>query len=342
MSGGAGEGDALVAEILQTVATEYPLTELNLTLEISVTFEQGIILYNVRVQNNTDKVIRKIVIRPSIDEEVFQIEERARTVGPLTPGSAQTVIFRLKPVQEKWELGVPGKIFGGRDIAMKAILKTEDGVASYELELANTKKYSIRFLKVKPILPEDFVAMEQEKTINLLEAGEKKKVKFDLIARKEWEALQKHEDGLKKHWIFFAEKPRRKRRGYPRKYTKEEMAEIRRHILFTEADEELLKLIGDKGIDEEALEIGLIFDYLSLIEEEALEEDFELRTFVIDEPIDESPLEIEFDFSKILSVIEEDPFEEDFDIETIRDVRPLDLEGAHAEDIEIEPMEMDI
>jgi hypothetical protein len=344
MAGKMGEGEALVEDIMQTVATEHPITEWDLSIEIDVTFEAGIIVYAVRVENRTNKVIRKITISPDIDEEIFAIEERAKTLGPLPSNSAQSAIFRIRPQKKSWDFGVTGGVIAGRDVSMKALLRTSGGEVKYELTVENTQRHSIRFLKVKPVLPRNFVALEKEKTINILEAGERKTVTFELMSRVEWEEQQRHEESLRRPWKFASEKPRRKKKGYPRSYTREEMAEIKRFLLFTEADEELLNLIGEKGIEEETVEIGLIFAYRDIIEEDAIEEDFALRRFLIGEPIEEDLVELPQDYKRVikLNVIEEDPLEFDFDIDELKDVRPLDLTGAQTEDIELEPMEMDI
>lgn len=344
MAGRQVEGEALVEDIMQSVAAEHPLSEMDLVIEIDVTFESGVILYGVRVENRTGRVIRKVIITPDIDEKAFAMEERAKTLGPLPPNTAQTAIFRIKPQRESWDFGVEGKVIGGRDVALKAVLTVTDGKPRYEMTVENKKGYSMRFLKVKPLLPVDFVAIEKEKTISLLAVGEKKTVTFELMPRPEFESKKRHHEGLSKPWLFEAERPRRRRRGYPRAYSREEMAEIKRFILFTEADVELLKLIGDKGISEEADEVGLIFAYRDTIDEPAQEEDYQLRKYRIGEPIEEVALELNFDLKPLikLNVRDEDPKEMDFDIEEMKDVRPLELEGAQAEDIEIEPMEMDI
>jgi hypothetical protein len=344
MAGKEGAGEALVEDVLQTVAIERPLHTMDVTIEIDVTFESGLIMYGVRVENRSGKVIRKVLITPDIDDKQFAMEEKAKTLGPLPPNTAQTAIFRIRPKKESWDFGVEGKVIGGRDVGIKAVLKVVDGVPTYEMTVENRKGYSIRFLKVKPLLPVDFISLEKEKTISILGTGEKKVVTFPLMPRVEFESKQRHHEGLKKPWLFQAERPRRKRKAYPRAYSREEMAEIKRFILFTEADIELLKLIGDRALDEEATEVGLIYAYRDIIEEAALEEDFQLRKYRIGEPIDEGTLELNFDLKPLikLNVREEDPSEMDFDIEEMKDVRPLDLAGAQAEDIEIEPMEMDI
>jgi len=344
MAGKEGAGEALVEDVLQTVAPERPLHTMDLTIEIDVTFESGLIMYGVRVENRTGKVIRKVLITPDIDDKEFAMEEKAKTLGPLPPNTAQTAIFRIRPKKESWDFGVEGKVIGGRDVGIKAVLKVRDGVPTYEMTVENRKGYSIRFLKIKPLLPVDFIALEKEKTINILGTGEKKVVTFPLMPRVEFESKKRHYEGLRKPWLFEAERPRRKRKAYPRAYSREEMANIRRFILFTEADVELLKLIGDRAIDEEASEVGLIFAYRDILEEPAVEEDFQLRKYRIGEPLDEGTLELNFDLKPLikLNVREEDPNEMDFDIEEMKDVRPLDLAGAQAEDIEIEPMEMDI
>jgi hypothetical protein len=344
MVGQRGEGDTLVEDIIQTVSVERPITEWDLSIEIDVTFEGGVIIYAVRVENRTDQVIRKITISPDIDEEVFAIEERAKTLGPLPPNSGQSAIFRIKPVVDAWAFGLESGVIAGRDVAMKALLRTAGGKVTYELTIENTRNYSIRYLKVKPVLPKAFVALEEEKTVSLLASGEKKTISFELMSRVDWEMQQRHEESLRRPWKFTSERPRRKKQGYPRSYSREELAEIKRFLLFTEADEELLALIGDKGIEEGVVEVGLVFVYREIIEHDSIEEEFVLRRFRIGEIIEEGTLEIWHDFKPVIRLVirDEDPEEFDFDIEELKDVRPLDLEGAMTEDIEIEPMEMDI
>jgi len=133
-------------------------------------------------------------------------------------------------------------------------------------------------------------------------------------------------------------------KGLPRTYSDEEMALLKKHLLFMEADEELLRFIGSKGVEEEALETDIICDYMNHIPEDAQEEEFAIREIVIGQVLEEWPFEEPMDFKRriVLEVLDEEPIEEDFDIEIIREVRPLDLEETVLEDIEIEPMEMDL
>ncbi len=334
----------LQESILDAIAPDYPLNHWDLTLETTISSEGGMVLYAVRLTNDSDRVIRRVVLRPALDEGIFGLDSKAKALGPIYPGDSTVVTFKLVPQKEGWGVGVDGSVLHGRDVGIKAVLKVRGGRTSYQLSIENRQKFSLRFLRVRAILPVDFVATEEEKEIRLLAAGETQMVEFGLIPRGHWEVERRHAASLKSPWIFSAIRPRRKRRAFPRAYSREEMGELRRKLLFIRADEELLRLIRDRPLDCGPSEVEFIIAWERHQEHGPIEVEFLTKKFHIGEPIDVSPLECPLDMENLYiePIREFASMEEDFDIEHIAEVKPLDLEGTRAEEIEIEPMEMDI
>lgn len=337
-----------------------PLLVKDITMVTEISFDGKNVVYKVYLRNDMNESIGKLRVRPSIQEGMFQPDSEYKVVGPLDPGETGEVVFYLTPLEEAWHLGVEGRAIQGKDIIIHSVLQCWAGTAKFHLQVINNRNYSMKGLKVRPILPEDFVPEIDEMEIDVLGPNEKKKLEFPILTREEWETRQKHEESIRKPWQFFPEKPRRKKRNYPRTMTAEEMAEIRNKLLLAQTDEEILEHIGKTPVEEESVEEAIVIWIEEFIEEPPMEEDFEpyiepvmpedaieeefiILGITIEEISEEVPEEEDFDLEwelPIEEICEEEPIEEDFERELIREVKPLDLEGAVTEDIELEPMDL--
>jgi len=357
--GGAEAVD--VHDIIGLSLPPLPLLVKDLTIETTISFEGQAITYIVKITNDMGEVMPKLRIKPSVPPSMFAPDSEFKTLGPIDVRQSQSVTFYLKPLDDAWHLGVEGRALAGKDVTVRTILRCQGGQAKFFLEVQNNRNFSIRKLKVKPVLPEDYVSMQEAEEIELLGPNEKKTIQFPVITRDEWDLLQLHEQSMVKPFHFAPERPRRKKRGYPRSHTAEEMAELRKNLMLAESDEEILEHIGKDPYEEDALEDVLVIDIEDFEEEEPL--DFDIESYV--EPVEEElPEEEELYITGVKvevlseedaleddpdctyeapmeSVSPEEPFEEDLD-QVVKMVKPLGLGGAKAEEIESEPLEMDL
>jgi hypothetical protein len=339
-----------------------PLLVKDVTIETTISSDGSTITYTVKIENNSGEPLGKLRVRPSVPPNMFSLDEEFKTLPPIDIGKSATITFILKPLDEAWHLGVEGRALAGKDVTVKTILRCQNGQAAFFLEVQNNRNFSVRKLKVKPVLPVEYVATKEYEDIEVLGPNEKKTVQFPVITKEEWELIKLHEQGMAKPFFFSPERPRRKRRGYPRSHTAEEMAELRKTLMLAESDEEMLEHIGKDPVEEEAIEDNLVIDIEEFVEEEPLEEElepymepveeeppveegFEVTGVTVEEICEEEAFEDGPDTSYELpmeEVSEFPPWEEDVDHEAIRTVKPLGPAGAKAEDIETEPLEMDL
>ncbi len=339
-----------------------PLLVKDVTIETTISSDGATITYTVRIENNSAEPLGKLRVRPAVPPSMFALDEEFKTLPPIDVGRSASTTFVLRPLDDAWHLGVEGRALAGKDVTVKTILRCASGKATFFLEVQNNRNYSVRRLTVKPILPVDYVATKDSEEIDVLGPNEKKTIQFPVITKDEWDLIQLHERGMARPFFFSPERPRRKKRGYPRSHTAEEMAELRKTLMLAESDEEILEHIGKDPVEEEAVEDNLVIDIEEFVEEDPLEEELEpymepveeeppveealFITGVTVEPIaEEDAFEEDPDTSYELpmeELAEELPWEEDVDHESIRTVQPLGPTGAKAEDIESEPLEMDL
>ncbi len=356
---GAG---ADVMEIIGGGLPPLPLLVKDVTIEATISSDGTIILYTIKVENNSGEPLGRLRVSPSVPPKMFSLDEPFRTLPPIDPGMSQSATFVLRPLEEAWHIGVEGRALAGKDVAVKTILRCVNGKATFSLEVQNIRNYSIRKLRVRPVLPEEYVSLQESQEIETLGPNERKTIEFPVITRDEWELLQQHERGILSPFYFSPEKPRRKRRGYPRTHTADEMTALRKTLMLAESDEEILEHIGREPVPEDAVEDSLVIDiedfeeeppleeplesYVEpVIEEDAVEEEPIILGIRLEEISEEGAVEEEPDLTYELpmeEVSEEPPWEEDIEHEVVKIVKPLGPAGARAEDIETEDLEMDL
>jgi hypothetical protein len=351
-----------VQDIIGLGLPPLPLLVKDVLIETTISSDGTLITYAVRIENIGNEPLARIRVTPSVPPKMFSLDEESRTLPPIDVGKSQTATFVLKPLDDAWHLGVEGRALAGKDVTVKTVLRCINGQASFFLEVQNNRNYSIRKLKVRPVLPVDYVSTQQEQELESLGPNEKKTIQFPVITKDEWDLILLHEQSLVRPFCFPAERPRRKKRGYPRAHTAEEMSELRKTLMLAESDEEILEHIGKDPAEEDAIEDVLVIDIEEFVEEEPLEEELESYIEPVEEegPVEEEPIltgvtvepiseeaavEEDVDTTYELpmeEVAEEPPYEEDVDHEAVKIVKPLGPTGARAEEVETEPMEMDL
>ncbi|MEW5759887.1 MAG: hypothetical protein AB1779_03890 [Candidatus Thermoplasmatota archaeon] len=348
-------------ELASLKIQSFPLLERNVIIETEIGYELGNVIYIVRIKNNGEEPIEGLNIKPSVQKDMFEYDEEVKLISFMAPGEVQTVVFRLRPLRAVFELGIEGKAIQGKDITIKTVLACENGAGSYKLMLKNNRNYSFKKIKVKPILPMDFVSLVPEEEVETLGPEETKVLTFPLITRGEWEILQEHERKISTPYIFQPEKPKRKKFSKPRILSDDELAEIKRNLLAFETVDEILERIGAFADEEEAVEFDFYWTE-DVCEEESIEEDIEssMEEVCLEGPIEEDYLmepaifvkeivaeeeaieyeyEIEIPYEEVCG---EGPIEEEYEFLPVKEVKPLGVKPTRAEEIETEPMEMEL
>ena len=156
-----------------------------------------------------------------------------------------------------------------------------------------------------------------------------------LITKDEVDRQIRHQQRLALQSLYIPSPPRRRFKGFPRSHSEEELSEMVRRleelesaILVPEAErlEDILEMDGH----EYGLEMMEVYECL---EHDALEEGFVL-------------IEIEEEAVRPMGEVQEfaEAYEEDFvviDLEEFASIRPLGLAPTIADEIDIEPMEID-
>ena len=157
----------------------FPLLNKNVTIKTIVEVDKDKIIYKVRVENKSKRSLGEIVLLPTVDAAMFA-PVREQMMGELMGMQAKEVTFVLTPIVKNWDLGVPGYLIQGKDIALKTILECKDGTATYKVMIQNNKKNPIIDLKATPFVPKGLEPDEQFKVIEEIPPKGSEVLIFDL------------------------------------------------------------------------------------------------------------------------------------------------------------------
>ena len=143
----------------------FPLLNKNVDILTVINFTGGNLNYTVRIENPTTKPLGEIIIKPFIQEGMFQpVQERA--YGVIDSLSYKESTFVLVPKQKDWNVGVGREVLRGGGVVMRTRLTSRDGVASYSITVENNSDQIIRDIIVLPMIP---ASMEPEPAQGIIE-----------------------------------------------------------------------------------------------------------------------------------------------------------------------------
>jgi hypothetical protein len=320
----------------------FPILSFDFDLSTAVREVKGLLEYHVTISNRDRRPIEHLVITPALPDELKLADEASKRIASIPPGESSTVKFKLSISEDARSVGIKGRPLPGLDFAVQTSLRVRKGKAKHDITLENLHEWTIRKVRMEPKLPYGVVPLKAEEVIDALGAGEKQTFAFDLISQEEVDRKARHESRLQEPVLAPEEPPKLSERRFPREHTAEEVQEIVRWL------EELqsLREAGDaETMMEDLVEFG--------------PQEYPLEALRVAEPLEVGPLEERFilvdyeaefkpqpparpllapiEFAQAVEeghiVIDEDEF---------ASIKPLGLEPAIAEEIEIEPMEMDL
>lgn len=324
------------------VVRPFPLLSHDFDLSTAIREVKGLLEYHITISNRDRRSMEHLVVTPALSDELKLADEESKRVAQVPPGETVTVKFKLSVSEDARSTGIHGRPLAGLDFVVQTSLRVRKGAAKYDVTLENLHDWTLRSVRIEPKLPYGVQPAESEREVDALLAREKRTFAFELIPQEEIDRKVRHE--LRLHAAVTApeEPPRITGRRFPREHTEAEVLEAVGWLdeLLTMAEpgaaETMLEDLVEFGPQEypvEALRMGEPFE-LGPLEERFIPVDFEAE-FKPPPPARPVlvPVEYELPYEETFIQIDEDEF---------ASIKPLGLEPTIAEEIEIEPMEMDL
>lgn len=320
----------------------FPILGHDLDLSTAIREVKGLLEYHVTVSNRDKRAIDHLVITPALSDELKLADEGSKRIASIPPGETAVVKFKLSISEDARSIGIKGRPLPGLDFGVQTSLRVRKGAAKYDVTLENLHEWTIRRIRVEAKLPYGVVPLEPEREIEALHPAEKLTIAFGLISQEEVDRKARHEERLHAAVLTPEEAPRLSDRRFPREHTAEEIGEIVHWLEELQtlkeagAAETMMEDLVEFGPSEFPLEILRVADPIEIgpVEERfaLVDYDSEFKPVPPARPV---PVPIEFTEAE----------EEDFihiDEDEFASIKPLGLEPTIAEEIEIEPMEMDL
>jgi hypothetical protein len=320
----------------------FPILGMDFDLSTAVREVKGLLEYHITISNRDKKPIEHLVVTPALPEDLKLADEPSKRIGTIPPGESATLKFKLSVSEDARTVGIKGRPLPGLDFAVQTSLRVRKGKAKYDVTLENLHEWTIRRARIEPKLPYGVLPLEHERVADALGAGEKQVFAFELISQEEVDRKARHEERLHEAVASPEEPPKISDRRFPREHTEAEIAEVVHWLDELQtmkeagASETMMEDLVEFGPSEYPLEVLRVAEALEMGPSEE-------RFIVIDYEAEFKPVPparprlgpIEF------ALAEEEGFIH-IDEDEFASIKPLGLEPTIAEEIEIEPMEMDL
>jgi hypothetical protein len=344
---GGGQGPPTEHGVLATrdaggAYRPFPVLSVDFDLSTAVREVRGLLEFHITISNRDRKPMEHLVITPALPEDLKLADEPLRRIGSIAPGESATVKFKLSVSEDARTVGIKGRPLPGLDFAVQTSLRVRKGKAKYDVTLENLHEWTIRQARIEPKLPYGVLPLEQERVVEALGPSETQVFAFDLISQEEVDRKARHEARLGEPVASPEEGPRVEGRRFPREHTEAEVAEVVRWLEELQVlgvgpgEETMLEDLVEFGPNEYPLEILRLAEALEIgpLEERFITVDYEAE-FKPPPPARPVLAPVEFTGAQEEGFIHID--EDEF-----ASIKPLGLSPTIAEEIEIEPMEMDL
>ncbi len=324
------------------VLRPFPLLSHDFDLSTAIREVNGLLEFHITISNRDRRRMEHLVVTPALSDELRLADEESKRLGAVPPGESATLKFKLTVSEDARSVGIRGRPLPGLDFVVQTSLRVRKGQAKYDVTLENLHDWTLRSVRIEPKLPYGVQPAESEREVDALLSNEKRTFAFDLIPQEEIDRKVRHEERLRAPTLAAAEPPRLTGRRFPREHTEAEVLEVVGWLdeLLTMAEpgaaETMLEDLVEFGPQEypvEGLRVGEPVE-LGALEERFIPVDFETE---FKPPPPARPVLVPVEYG--------DPYEEGFikiDEDEFASIKPLGLEPTIAEEIEIEPMEMDL
>ena len=160
----------------------FPLLDTKIKIKTLITFEEGNIIFRVKLENYMDETLGSIVLVPSVPQDVFA-ELPEQMIGEIEPRQSKEVTFTLAPKVENWSVGIPGALIQGRDVTVRTILSCDYGKAQYKVRIENNTHAHVENILITPFIPAALEPDEPQKVIKSLPPLQGETVVFELRPR---------------------------------------------------------------------------------------------------------------------------------------------------------------
>ena len=320
----------------------FPVLSVDFDLSTAVREVRGLLEFHITISNRDRKPMEHLVVTPALPDDLKLADEPFKRVASIAPGESATVKFKLSVSEDARTVGMKGRPLPGLDFAVLTSLRVRKGKAKYDVTLENLHEWTIRRARIEPKLPYGVLPLEQERVVETLGPNESQVFAFDLISQEEVDRKARHEARLTEPVACPEEGPRVEGKRFPREHTEAEVAEVVRWLEELQAlqagptEETMMEDLVEFGPGEypleilrlaEAIEIGPMEERFTLVDYEA-----EFKPPPPARPVLQ-PMEFTAAQEEGFIHIDEDEF---------ASIKPLGLSPTIAEEIEIEPMEMDL
>jgi hypothetical protein len=320
----------------------FPVLGVDFDLSTAIREVRGLLEFQITISNRDRKPMEHLVVTPALPDDLKLADEPTKRVGSIAPGESATLKFKLSVSEDARTVGIRGRPLPGLDFAVQTSLRVRKGKAKYDVTLENLHEWTIRRARIEPKLPYGVLPVEVERTVESLGPNESQVFAFELISQEEVDRKARHEARLGEPVACPEEGPRVESRRFPREHTEAEVAEVVRWLEELQAlkegpgEETMMEDLVEFGPGEYPLEILRVAEAIEVgpLEERFITVDYEAE---FKPPPPARPVLQPLEFGKA----EEEGFIH-IDEDEFASIKPLGLSPTIAEEIEIEPMEMDL
>lgn len=160
-----------------------PLDKLDMSIDISISYKEQTIEYNVVLRNDSPQRIEPITIYPAVQPQMFVPDREYAILGPLSGGESASTTFLLSPNEEFYNLVLAKGIIEGRDIDVTSTIRSRRGMITCDVHLKNRRKIPIKALEVSPLAPPGYASPIKSRIVDL-GSLESRRVTFNLVPEK--------------------------------------------------------------------------------------------------------------------------------------------------------------
>ena len=324
------------------VYAAFPILGVDFDLSTTIREVKGLLEYHVTLSNRDRRPIEHLVVTPALPDDLKLADEVSKRIASVPPNESATLKFKLSISEEARSVGIKGHPLPGLDFGVQTSLRVRKGAAKYDVTLENLREWTLRKVRIEAKLPYGVLPIQADQEIDSLGAGEKKTFAFALISQEEVDLKARHEERIHVAVPCVEEPPRLSDRRFPREHTEAEVLEVVGWLdeLMTMpepgAGETMMEDLVEFGPQEYPVEILRVAEAVEVgpLEERFIQVDYESE---FKPPPPARPVLAPVEFTA--------PLEEGFikiDEDEFASIKPLGLEPTIAEEIEIEPMEMDL
>jgi len=171
--------DAVDPALERATYLPFPLLNRNVDIISVITYSSDQLQYSVRIENPTTEPLGEIIIRPFLQEGMFQ-EVPERQYGLVNALSYKESTFLIKPRVKDWNVGIDKEVLTGEGVVLRTKLSSRGGTARYTITVENNSDEILRDITVGPMAPGGLKPIPEQGLIEYVEPFASRSIEFDL------------------------------------------------------------------------------------------------------------------------------------------------------------------